>query len=268
MSGAISDPCAQVGVVIGTFAAVPYVHLSLAALRKHEPGIKILVHDDCSPAAERLRAICARYDAEYHSASVRRRATLGDASAFAAACRWTYAHGCKIGVKVSRRLIIHRPFVSGLRELFYNMQVPTVCGACATFGFGYRSEGVAMWTPAWLSAGVVDEIDRIVAADQEFCALPEAWYHERAQKVYELTKSTLRTRYDGFYPLAATRAAFTDWPLLGLGRAEKVPGVLWHDSHTPRDYWELAQTFELPYTLDEFTDPNMGYGDRPHVENR
>jgi len=263
ITSAISDPKANVGIVIGTFAAVPYVHLSLAALRKHEPNIKIMVHDDFSPAADKLREICAHYDAEYYSLDFRRVATVGDLSALAKACRWTFQQGCNIGVKVSRRCIINRPFVAGLQELFYNMQMPTVCGACSTFGFGYRSECVAMWTPSWLGTGVVDEMDRIVAANTEYSGLPEGWYHERAKKVYELTKSKERQQYDKFYPAAASRAAFTDWPLLGLGRAVKVPGVLWHDSHGAKDYWELAQEFNLPYSLQEFEDPNMGHGDRP-----
>jgi hypothetical protein len=260
---AISDTSANVGVVIGTFAAVPYVHLSLAALRKHEPSIAIMVHDDCSPEADKLRTICAQYDAEYYTLPSRRVATVGDLSAVAQACRWSYRRGCDIGVKLSRRFIINRPFVFSLRELFYNMQMPTVCGACATFGFGYRSECVAMWTPSWLGTGVVDEMDQIVAANKEYSGLPEGWYHEKAKKVYEQTKSAARQRYDKFYPVAASRAAFTDWPLLGLGRAEKVPGILWHDSHTANDYWALAQEFNLPYTAQEFSDPNMGYGDRP-----
>lgn len=259
----INDPVANVGIVIGTFAAVPYVHLSLAALRANEPELKIIVHDDCSPAGDKLRAICQQYDAEYYSLAFRRVATVGDLSAVALACRRTHQLGCNIGVKLSRRFIINRPFVAGLRELFYNMQIPTVCGACATFGFGYRSECVAMWAPAWLSTGVVDEMERIVAANKEYSGLPEGWYHEKAKKVYEQTKSAARKKYDHFYPIAASRAAFTDWPLMGLGRAEKVPGVLWHDSHSPRDYWTLAQEFNLPYTLQDFLDPNMGYGDRP-----
>jgi hypothetical protein len=259
----ISNPNAAVGVVIGTFAAVPYVHLSLAALRANEPDIKILVHDDFSPAAARLKELCATYGAEYFSLDYRRKPTVGDLAATAASCRWAHQNGCDIGVKLSRRYIINKPFVASLRELFYNMQMPTVTGACGTFGFGYRSECVAMWTPAWIDCGVIDEMEAIVARNVEYSGLPEGWYHVQARKVYEMTRPPARERFDRFYALPESRAGFTDWPLMGLGRAETVPGVLWHDSHGAKDYWELAQEFNLPYTLQEFADPNMGYGDRP-----
>jgi hypothetical protein len=263
ISSTIDDPNARVGVVIGTFAAVPYVHLSLATLRKHEPDIRIMVHDDCSPAGNKLKELCEQYGAAYYSLSFRHEPTVGDLSALVNACTWSYDNNCKIGIKLSRRYIINRPFVSGLQELFYNMQIPTVCGACATFGFGYRSECVAMWTPSWIASGLVEEMKNTVSLNKQYSGLPEGWYHEKARKVYEFSKNEMRKKYDNFYPIPDTRAAFTEWPLMGLGRGQKTQNILWHDSHTAKDYWELSQQLNLPYSLEQFQDPNMGYGLKP-----
>ena len=41
-----------VGLVVGTFAAVPYIHLHLEARRRFYPHVPLLVHDDASPARQ------------------------------------------------------------------------------------------------------------------------------------------------------------------------------------------------------------------------
>lgn len=254
---------ARVAVVIGTFAAVPYVHLSLHALRKHEPDIKIAVNDDCSPKREELEKLCRDYGAEFHSLSYRRQPTIGDMAAMAYAARYAYNNNCQIGVKLSRRFIINRPFTDELRSAFYNMQSPTVCGADATFSFGFRSEAVGMWAPAWVEAGVVHEMEHIVEQNKPYHSLPEAWYHNRAKFLHAAYSSKLRLKYDQSYPPANSKAGFADWQLLGLARGTSSAGILWHDSHNAADYAALAQQFNLPYTRADFTDPNMGFGSTP-----
>ena len=44
----------KVAVVVGTFAAVPYVHLHLEARRRFYPEVPLLVHDDGSPKSAEL----------------------------------------------------------------------------------------------------------------------------------------------------------------------------------------------------------------------
>ena len=39
----------KIAVVIGTFASVPYVHLHLELLKRNNPEVPVMVHDDCSP---------------------------------------------------------------------------------------------------------------------------------------------------------------------------------------------------------------------------
>jgi len=46
------------GLVVGTFAAVPFVHLQLEAHRRLYPHVPILVHDDASPCGAQLRRLC------------------------------------------------------------------------------------------------------------------------------------------------------------------------------------------------------------------
>lgn len=259
----VGDAGANVAAVIGTFAAVPYVHLSLHALRKHEPNLKIAVHDDCSPKGHELLRLCQKYDAHFYTLKQRARPTLGDMSAMAYTARYAYNNNCQIGVKLSRRFIINRPFADELRYIFCNMQSPTVCGADAAFNFGFRSEAVCMWAPAWIEAGVVDEMEQIVAKNMPYHSLPEAWYHNRAKFLHCCYRSKVRVKYDSAYPLADARAGFSDWSLLGLSRTAPAANVLWHDSHRPADYAELAAKLGLPYTAADFNDPNMGFGSTP-----
>ncbi len=54
----LQTPKARVGVVVGTFAALPYVHLQLEARRRRWPGVPMLVHDDASPQQADLSALC------------------------------------------------------------------------------------------------------------------------------------------------------------------------------------------------------------------
>lgn len=77
----------SVGVVIGTFAAVPYVHLQLESWRRNYPQTPLLVSDGASPVADELRKLCASYDAVFVSNPARLRQTVGDLSAYVIAHR-------------------------------------------------------------------------------------------------------------------------------------------------------------------------------------
>jgi hypothetical protein len=98
--------------------------------------------------------------------------------------------------------------------------------------------------------------------------LPEAYYHNLARNIHAKTHLFVQAaqdsgyvhspeydpvvRYDSFYPLSHTRDAFASWPLMGLSRTHRIPGVLWHDSHTPANYCDLAHAYGLQYNEDDF----------------
>ena len=78
----------EIGLVIGTYGAVPYIHLQLESVRRFHPGMKVLVVDDCSPDAEALRKICAEYGAELHVNEKRMGHVPGDMQAFVTGHEW------------------------------------------------------------------------------------------------------------------------------------------------------------------------------------
>lgn len=109
------ESSSRIGMIIGTFAAVPYVHLQLEARRRMYPEVPLLVHDDSSKQQERLRKLCA----EYGRTSSRRRSdyhhTMGIFRAFHAGC-------------------------NGRRNM-----VLSFFSSCPGVGFGKRTSGQAFW---------------------------------------------------------------------------------------------------------------------------
>src|SRR4051812_17433137 len=91
----------RVGMVVGTFAAVPYIHLQLEARRRFYPGVPLLVHDDGSHRVADLRKLCARYGCDFEHNERRQPPCVGDLTAFVGGLLWADARGLDLLVKVS-----------------------------------------------------------------------------------------------------------------------------------------------------------------------
>ena len=61
-------------------------------------------------------------------------------------------------------------------------------------------------------------------------------------------------------PVPEERRGYAPWTLMGTCRQSKYPTRLWHDSEHPVEYGRLAQEWGLPYSEEDFVDPNMGTG--------
>src|ERR1700677_25728 len=94
-----------VGLVVGTFAAVPYVHMHLEARRRFYPDVPLIVHDDASPNQRDLRRLCADYGCEFESNDTRRPLCIGDVSCLLGGLLWAKHIGLDIVVKMSRRFV-------------------------------------------------------------------------------------------------------------------------------------------------------------------
>lgn len=259
----------SIGLCVATHSAVSYVHLNLEAAKRHEPDLPILVHDDSSDKQAELKALCADYGAEFTSTPFRLIPTLGDLSAFVAALRWGHEKGIDIVVKCSRRFIVNKPWVDGLRDLMVNTQYCTASGADCHFFFGFRSEWVAMHVPSYVASGAYAEMEAAVLRNQPYDSLPEAWYHHRARDVHQWAHNPvdfishadnvddpqcdLLVRSEKGFPRPGNYDGFVWYAgLLGLARSQKINGVLWHDSHTPEDYYKLSTEFGLDYSYHNF----------------
>lgn len=266
----------KIGLSIGTYASPGYVHLQLESVKRFNPEVKVLVHDDCSPVGPYLRKLCEEYDADFTSTESQRVPTVGDMGAFAAGLRWSTVNNLDITVKISRRFILAKPWANGLIEIFQNMQYPTVSGACAWYGFGFRSELVAMHTKSWVDAGILTEMEGLVVRNELFAGLPECWYHQRSREVLEfIHRPNVNAlsggyvhdinfdplvRYEAYYPTPETCNGFAKWPIMGLHRHQPIIGTLWHDVATAREYWQLSQLWGLPYSCSDFESPNSPSG--------
>ena len=57
----------DIAIVVGTYGAVPYVHLQLESWRRFAGECPLIVHDDCSTEAAALRGLCQNYGAEFYT---------------------------------------------------------------------------------------------------------------------------------------------------------------------------------------------------------
>lgn len=254
MATLIVSPRPTVGLVIGTFAAIPYVHLQLESRQRWHPDLPVLVCDDGSARAEETAALCDRYGAEFRSRERRLPPTLGDLAAVAAGLDWAEANGLELLVKFSRRFIPLSPWVDSLSELAYARQDATYSAACNDFGFDLRTEAIAYHTPSWIGAGGRTSIQRAVAAGR--FQLVEEFLHEVSARVREQCVAPPPPPSE-----AGQSASASYWPILGRGRLERRLEFLWHDTDTPVDYARVARLWDLPYGVEDFVDPNMGEGD-------
>ena len=154
--------CPSLGLVVGTFAGVAYVHLQLESRKRHYPTVPTLVHDDSSHAASQLKRLCDAYGAEFECNEQRLPHCLGDISAYYGGLKWAQKHGIEILLKVSRRWIFLTDWRHDLRKLAYESQYHTFSNHTTTFGYGFRTECLGMSVKRWANSGFLrDCIDRI-----------------------------------------------------------------------------------------------------------
>lgn len=261
-------PNATIGLCIATHGSPSYVALGLEALKRNEPDCRVLIHDDSSDDKLKLMLLAEQYGADFVSTLARLVPTVGDLSAFVEALRWGEREGLDIVVKCSRRFIINRRWCDGLRELMHSLQYATACAPCSTYGFGYRSELVAMAVRPWIDSGAMAKMAEAVRINQRYDSLPEAYDHHRARDVHrwvhprgeEHSHASNANHPDVDYLVRSENsfqrpdnyAAYAWWPLMGLARQAPVDGTLWHDIAQPHDYHRLSDEFDLPYSLESF----------------
>ncbi len=254
VDGALFDN--RVGVVIGTFAAVPYVHLQLEAARRIYPGTPILVHDDGSPHRDRLAELCQDYGADFVGASERKAQFLGDVSVYRAGILWAQERGIKYLLKLSRRWIWLEDWRPSFLDLADTTDADTFSHYCTANGFGFRTECVGFKVAAWHA--IPEWAERVIAADKNIFV--EYDLHRLAEQVSKHGSEKWK-KWDRENKRQPDRLGYVPWPLMGTSRHTAVDSHLWHNSHRPSDYAALARSWGLGYTAQDFADPNAGCGD-------
>jgi len=244
-------------MVVGTFAAVPYIHLQLEAHRRYYPDSPLLVHDDGSPKSRELERLCRRYGCDFEHNECRQAPALGDLTAFVGGLYWAEHRAIDILVKVSRRWVFLVDWQPSLKALALQSQYATFGSYTTSFNFGFRTECLGMAVAVWKDPGFRG--DALGYVWNRRSVFVEAYLHDFARK-YERLNCRSAEQWRDSHPMSDDRNGYALWALLGTDRCERSSSFLWHDSCGPEDYLALAQSWNLPYTLDDFVNPNQGAG--------
>jgi hypothetical protein len=248
----------RIGMVIGTFAAVPYVHLHLESRRRNYHALPVLVHDDGSPAAGRLAELCAAYGADFSANPRRLRQTVGDVSAYVRGFEWAADRRLDVLAKMSRRFVPLHDWVPGLAGLAVRTQMPTFSQVCEHFNFGFRTECVAFHCHSWRRGGAYERLRELVDRDEP--TFVEGFVHDRAREVARDAASEAALEYVRQHPRPGDRDGYAAWDLMPDRRTTRRPNLLWHDGDSAFDYARVAAAYGSPYDEADFVDPNAGKG--------
>ncbi|MBI2968498.1 MAG: hypothetical protein HYY40_11900 [Bacteroidetes bacterium] len=243
----------KIGLVIGTYSAVPYIHLHLESRKRNYPEIPILVHDDCSHNKQKLIELCKEYGADFVSTTQRSVPTLGDISAFVRGLEWANKQGFDVLVKMSRRFV---PKSGWTAELINLVQTGhhTFSNVTRSFNFGFRTECIGMKVKDWLQDIAINNLTKTLNNNVE--VFVEGHIHNIARELNKLNKKAQSWDIVNNRPPEAN--AFAIWSFMGDDRCVQYPGFLWHDSHLPGDYYDLANQWNFTYAVEDFNDPNEG----------
>ncbi len=248
------------GLVIGTFAAVPYVHLQLETARRLYPEVPVLIHDDASQQRSALKSLARDYGADFASTPARQVHHLGDLAVFPAGLRWAQERGLDLLLKLSRRWIWRRDWRPSLAHLVAETEADTFSHYTASFAFGFRTECVALRVNRW---GESDFAAAVTICLQEGRHVFVENYLHRWAAYFSASGSPRWQEWQRRHPVPRERSGYAPWEFMGNCRASPHPHRLWHDSDGPDDYADLAVSLGLPYTAADFADPNQGEGTGP-----
>ncbi len=252
----------KIGLVIGTFASVPYIHLQLEMRRQFYPHIPVLVHDDNSHKADELKDLCERYGADFERSNVRLPPFMGDMMTFAGGLKWAKDREYDIVVKMSRRFVPVGDWTRSLVRLANDSQYPTLCAWTTTYGFGFRTECVGMSVSEWHRRGLFDDLVGTLYSGKS-PPLVEAYIHDLARKLIPTLCVKAREYDERVGQRPDDKNGYGVWDFMGTDRHKKYPGFIWHNSHNFKHYWEAADKAGLKYSPADFDDPNQGAGSRP-----
>lgn len=232
----LTTPHPTVGLVIGTHGSVPYIHLQLELWRRCYGNIPLLVHDDCSPEGEELRALCDLYGADFSRNDEPFGHFAGDLTAFAHGLRWAQENGIELLAKFSRRFAPRINWVMELQLLAYVTQYATFSNVCQFHQFGFRTECLGMHVPSWMTSGACEWIEQTARAGQCKDVLVELTMHGYAREVHR-SNCLFNKLYETVHPPTSGADGYAPWSLLGTSRMQRLPHVLWHDVHRPFEYY-------------------------------
>ncbi|MGH9720109.1 MAG: hypothetical protein ACRD8O_07840 [Bryobacteraceae bacterium] len=253
MTRIFDTPTPATGLAIGTFAAVPYVHLALESRRRNYPHVPVLVHDDASGKASELRDLCGEYGAEFHSAGEPLGIQFGDMSSCAQGLDWARRRGLELLAKMSRRFIPLYDWTAELGALAWESQYATFGQRCMHYDFGLRSECVGFHVGAWARECVLRRMHAFVTEKNPTWV--EYFLHDLARELHQSACEANRI-FERANPRPEAANAYGVWRIMPNRRIAKSDRILWHNCDRPADYARTALLWGLPYRKRDFLRPN------------
>lgn len=239
----------QVGLVIGTYAAVPYIHLQLEARRRYYPDVPALVHDDASLGSNVLAELCAEYGVDFETNTVRQSHYAGDLSVYVGGLLWARERKLDLLLKVSRRWIFRTDWRPSLLKLAEESDYPTIGQQAWDDGFRLRTECLALRVADWSQPLAMQELMRPLR--HQHTVFVEDYLYRLARRL-EGTLSDRATRWRRQHGVREAWRGAAHWDLLPTRRKERSEDYLWYDGASPEDYSALAQSWGLCYETSHF----------------
>ncbi len=253
-----ADP-PKLGLVIGTYSSLPFIHLQLEARRRFYPDLPMLVHDDASDRQAELGALCAEYGVDFETNLQRYGHQTGDLSALLGGLQWARERNVDLLVKLSRRFVPTVDWRPELLALAMESQYPTYSSWTRLYSFGFRSECLAAAVRPWFEAGAVADLAHALWSPG--VGLIEAFVHNLARKTASRRchRALAFDQQQGFRPPEISGYAI--WPYLGFDRQTRSPGYLWYNFASPAEYAALAQRWGLACEAKHFAGGEGKRGD-------
>jgi len=240
----------KLGLVIGTYAAIPYIHLGLESRQRNYWHTPVLVHDDSSSSEPELLSLCERYGAEFSANETRLGHFLGDLVVFKRGLEWASENNLDLVVKFSRRFIPLFDWTVALKDIAWISQYATFSNVAMGNGMGFRTECTALHVRSWFASGAYDLICRQVETGKiEFV---EGFVHQISKRVHRSSCAENR-RYEILHPKPPDLASYCDWPIMGKDRMRHLPNLLWRFSCSPEEYARAAKQYGVnDYSMADF----------------
>jgi hypothetical protein len=240
----------KIGLVISTFAAVPYVDVALAVRQRLYPEVPVLVHDDASDQTEALVAVCQAAGATFETNSSRLGHELGDLSSIVGGLRWAKEMGLDLLVKMSRRFVPNTNWAPKLAHMAQVTQFATFARNCGTHDFPLRSECFAMGVGPWSSDEIDGRMTAFLLNNHEPFSVEQLMF-DLAGKVYAGNCVAAR-QWELNHVRANPKLPFVMWDFLSEGRRTPTKAHLWHEISPPEQYAELARVVGKNYPPQAF----------------
>ena len=220
------------GIVIGHYNQPDFLELNIAAIRHHCGDVPILVSDDCSDGFGQTPRSNTLFGRVLLLAEKDRNVTVwpnvstighagGDMSAFWKGLIWSRNLGFDVLFKISQRLIFDIPdWVRKSAKELINSGAKTLGKGCTQDPWQLRTESVAMLVRPWSKPSILTHLTpRPINVATELVLYDD-----------------VRDRLDD---------SITKWSLMADSRYERKEGVLFRATHSPSDYFNLANRLGL-----------------------